>query len=178
MDPSRCTATSKRSGNQCKRAPINGGTVCAMHGGKAPQVEAKAAERLAEQEVTKALAKLDIEPIGDPYEAFEQATAEAIGIKALVRKKLAEIDEADLTYFTKAQGEGMRAYFLAYERSVERVHKMLLEGFKLGIDERRLRLDAAKTKMNLDEISRGITAACERRGIDAQAFLREVGEEL
>jgi hypothetical protein len=43
-----CTAHSTRTGERCKRAPINGGTVCHMHGGSAPQVKAKAADRLAE----------------------------------------------------------------------------------------------------------------------------------
>lgn len=42
----RCTATAKGSGLQCKRRPIRGGTVCVKHGGGAPQVKAKAAERL------------------------------------------------------------------------------------------------------------------------------------
>lgn len=42
----RCTARSKRSGIRCKRPPIAGGTVCRMHGGAAPQVKAKALERL------------------------------------------------------------------------------------------------------------------------------------
>lgn len=42
----RCTAKSKRSGVQCKRRPIPGGTVCVMHGGGAPQVKAKAMDRL------------------------------------------------------------------------------------------------------------------------------------
>src|SRR5262245_21828672 len=43
----RCTATSKQSGQRCKRAPIPGGAVCVMHGGGAPQVKLKAQERLA-----------------------------------------------------------------------------------------------------------------------------------
>ncbi len=42
----QCKARSKRSGVQCKRSAIAGGTVCRMHGGGAPQVQAKAAERL------------------------------------------------------------------------------------------------------------------------------------
>jgi hypothetical protein len=32
----RCTARSKRTGQQCKRRPAVGRTVCAMHGGKSP----------------------------------------------------------------------------------------------------------------------------------------------
>ena len=43
----RCTARSKRSGQRCKRRPIPGGSVCVMHGGKAPQVKLAAKDRLA-----------------------------------------------------------------------------------------------------------------------------------
>ena len=42
----RCTAKSKQSGQQCKQRPIPGGTVCHYHGGGAPQVRAKAMDRL------------------------------------------------------------------------------------------------------------------------------------
>lgn len=43
----RCTAHSSRTGKPCQRAPILGGTVCATHGGSAPQVKKAADERLA-----------------------------------------------------------------------------------------------------------------------------------
>ncbi len=43
----RCTATSKAKGTRCGRTAIPGGTVCRYHGGAAPQVKAKALERLA-----------------------------------------------------------------------------------------------------------------------------------
>ncbi|MFH9478051.1 HGGxSTG domain-containing protein [Streptomyces anulatus] len=43
----RCKAH-KKSGQQCKAAPISGGTVCRVHGGSAPQVKNKAAQRIAE----------------------------------------------------------------------------------------------------------------------------------
>lgn len=39
---SQCVARSKQSGEQCKRRAIPGGKVCVLHGGKAPQVQAKA----------------------------------------------------------------------------------------------------------------------------------------
>lgn len=42
-----CTATAKGSRLRCKRRPIPGGSVCVKHGGGAPQVQAKAEERLA-----------------------------------------------------------------------------------------------------------------------------------
>ena len=42
-----CAGHSSRTGKPCKKAPILGGTVCATHGGSAPQVQQKARERLA-----------------------------------------------------------------------------------------------------------------------------------
>lgn len=44
----RCSAKSTRTGQPCKLPPIKGGTVCATHGGAAPQVKRKAEERIAE----------------------------------------------------------------------------------------------------------------------------------
>lgn len=46
MDAPRCTATSKQSGERCKRRPIPGGKVCVMHGGGIPQVKMAAMDRL------------------------------------------------------------------------------------------------------------------------------------
>lgn len=42
----QCTAKAKSTGTQCARAAIAGGTVCRVHGGAAPQVKAKAMQRL------------------------------------------------------------------------------------------------------------------------------------
>ena len=44
----RCSAKSARTGNPCRKYAILGGTVCSTHGGQAPQVKRKAAERLAD----------------------------------------------------------------------------------------------------------------------------------
>jgi hypothetical protein len=42
----RCIATSKTTGERCHRAPILGGTVCSMHGGKSPLAKQAAQQRL------------------------------------------------------------------------------------------------------------------------------------
>lgn len=42
----RCTARSSRTGAPCRRWPIDGGTVCGTHGGRAPQVKEAALARL------------------------------------------------------------------------------------------------------------------------------------
>jgi hypothetical protein len=43
----RCTATSRRSGERCRNRPRIGTNVCRMHGGSAPQVQRSARQRLA-----------------------------------------------------------------------------------------------------------------------------------
>jgi hypothetical protein len=48
-DSRRCTAhLTDGSGTRCRKAAISGGTVCASHGGSAPQVKRSARERLLE----------------------------------------------------------------------------------------------------------------------------------
>jgi hypothetical protein len=48
-DERRCTAhLTDGSGTRCRKAAISGGTVCATHGGSAPQVKRSARERLLE----------------------------------------------------------------------------------------------------------------------------------
>jgi hypothetical protein len=48
-DHRRCTATSHRSGQRCKKWAIKGGCVCSFHGGWLPRVRAKAKMRVATQ---------------------------------------------------------------------------------------------------------------------------------
>jgi hypothetical protein len=52
-DSRRCRAKSKATGKRCRKAAILGGTVCQKHGGGAPQVKAKAAERLLADEAVR-----------------------------------------------------------------------------------------------------------------------------
>lgn len=67
--PLKCAA--KRSdGKPCERWPIKGSTVCASHGGRAPQVKAAAKRRLTTERIQKQLRRLG-EPITvDPITAI------------------------------------------------------------------------------------------------------------
>lgn len=63
----RCHATSVKTGEQCKRAAIKGGTVCTTHGGASPQVRKAAKERLLDlvepaiNELAKLLNRKDVD---------------------------------------------------------------------------------------------------------------------
>jgi hypothetical protein len=54
-DHKRCRATAKLTGERCLRYANRGGRVCYLHGGRAPQVQRKARERLAFREAAKAM---------------------------------------------------------------------------------------------------------------------------
>jgi len=47
--PSNLCKATRRDGTPCRRAPIQGATVCRAHGGAAPQVKAKAQQRLLDK---------------------------------------------------------------------------------------------------------------------------------
>lgn len=65
----QCTATRKTTGARCGNSPILGGTVCRYHGGGAPQVKARARERLlamvdpALTELSRLLRKSKLDPV-------------------------------------------------------------------------------------------------------------------
>ncbi len=68
-------ARSKRSNQQCKRAPIVGGAVCRMHGGAAPQVAAAAKRRRQDQLARVACWELGLPGFGGQPDAEALAAA-------------------------------------------------------------------------------------------------------
>lgn len=82
MDESRrCTAKSRSTQQRCKQAAIIGGTVCAKHGGRAPQVRAAAKARAiqmaahAQAERMVARAGVDVDPIEHLLDSLYHAAA-------------------------------------------------------------------------------------------------------
>lgn len=61
----RCRAKAKVSGERCKRTAIPGGTVCFYHGGAAPQVRSKAAQRVALLSVSDLLDRTNPEIVNE-----------------------------------------------------------------------------------------------------------------
>lgn len=90
----RCAATSRQTGEQCKNAPIKGGTVCRFHGGGSPQAKQKAALRLAAL-VDPAIATLGREMVKAEKSSDRQRAANSILDRAgITRGQSAELDVA------------------------------------------------------------------------------------
>jgi len=78
----KCTAHSSRTGLPCKHYAIKGGTVCRTHGGAAPQVKRKAAERI-EELLDRFFDRLSESLGGMTTEQIEALKSDAHQIKAL-----------------------------------------------------------------------------------------------
>ena len=101
----RCNGKNKR-GQPCGRPPIRGGFVCPLHGGGAPQVRAKANERLADlidpdralREAAR-LAYSDVRQLFDengkmlPIKQWPDGLAAAIGGVEVVRRNVDSNDD-------------------------------------------------------------------------------------
>lgn len=134
MDAPRCTATSKQSGERCKRRPVPGLSVCVMHGGKAPAAQAKAAEVQLEQAADASLRKLwsglaNAAPVTNPVASLQRLAG---ALEQLVDESGAKVN--DLRHL--AGGEHLtqlRAEVVLFERALGHLRGLLVDMERLGI---------------------------------------------
>ena len=149
----RCKATA-RSGEQCRRPSMKGGTVCASHGGKSPQVKAAAARRLAEQEAAKAArlfaAPVDIDPARALVELVQWTAGEVAYWREQVRA-LADGNPDALTWGITREKQGGEDHgttleakpnvaYLMLTDAQDRLAKYAAAALKAGVEERRVKL--------------------------------------
>lgn len=147
-DDVRCTAKSKQRGERCKQRVKQhdldrGITVCHYHGAPLPQVQAAAERRTPEAKARAYLEKNGYEPLTDPVKVLADLAGEAVAMKDYFRS---QIDQ--LRYEHRA-GEQLRAEVALYERAMDRCVKVLTDIMRLGIAERRARIEEAQAVMML-----------------------------
>lgn len=179
MDDSRqCRATSRRSGERCKRAAIRGGTVCAMHGGRAPSVKAAAARRLAladaETLVSQTVDARGPLTLGEVYEELLRTAALTVGWRDVLEVRLTAVQE----WRYKASGPGteqLRSEVALFERALDRAAKVLELVARLDIDARASHLSQRQGAQVADALRRAMDRArlpVEQRA-DVERFLAE-----
>lgn len=144
---------------------MNGQTVCRKHGGKAPRSLAAARRRLAQAEALASLADVEVVPLGDPVDELLELAAKA---KAWMDHLAAHVSElgrdyrfADRDQFGRAT-EQLDARVAVLERAMDRLHRLLVDINKLGLEERKVRID---------EVRAGILSAV------LAGVLRELGHD-
>jgi hypothetical protein len=132
-DPTKCTGHTS-AGRPCRKRPIKGGSVCATHGGSAPQVRAKAEERqveaAAEQVITK-LWRRDADPVTDSVSAMRTLAGQLRHVADGIGEHL---EAADL------DGPRERAWI----RVVRELRTLLADMERLGIAGRVVELQQAQ----------------------------------
>lgn len=145
----QCIATSRRSGERCKRPALAGATVCSKHGGSAPQVKAAAARRVEQAKASAATARLGLRVEGDPIAHMLDVIAYQAGMVAYWRSVVEAIDDDSLTWGATKVNDGPTGTteeakpHIAYSLLDEAQSKLVrycAEAMKAGIAERQVRL--------------------------------------
>ena len=153
VDPSatplkrQCKAKSKGSGKRCKRRPVAGADVCLAHGGGAPQVKAKAAERLLTARIRGELAKVEIEPITDPAAAYADLAGEQWAFKELARQQIQVLES--WASWSEGAGEQIKASVQVYTAALTAMQKTLADMLRIGLSAEALR--AAKERPSREQ---------------------------
>lgn len=157
----------KSNGEPCGSWPLRGALVCRKHGGAAPQVQAKAKLRLAEQEIRAGLAKLDVQAVDDPLTELSKLAGQVVAWKDALAAKVNELTA--LRYEAMGAGtEQLRAEVALWERALDRCAAVLGLIAKLDIDSRL----AAISERQADAVVRAVDAAIAAAGITGPAAVQ------
>jgi hypothetical protein len=137
----KCTATAKRSGRRCTHYPMKGSTVCAQHGGKAPQVMAAAERRLVDAEasaiVRRLLADPDAAPVFDPAWELARIAGRMGHAVDVLGDRVNEIDAAGKIEYRDANlVRRLNVLVEAWERLLGEYRRTLTDMTRLGIEAR------------------------------------------
>ena len=101
----KCRATAKGTGQRCQAWAMAGSEVCRVHGGRAPQVKAAAARRLAEQAAQQAVRTLGLPVDISPTEALLEEVRWTAGHVAWLRSRVQELAEEPTHRHVSFDGE-------------------------------------------------------------------------
>lgn len=127
----RCTATA-RSGNPCQNPAIRGAVVCYHHGGKAPQVRARAAQRAA---IASFSLRQDIDPLSALLDEVERTAGRIAWVESALAEQAAATSPSDMVADSKSRD------LIAWEQ-VERAHlsRVCKASLDAGVEERLVRI--------------------------------------
>lgn len=125
----------KKDGSPCGQWARRGGTVCNSHGGRARQVQAKAKERLLAAKAAEELARLDVDPIGDPLTLLADLLGQAVAFKDVLAVRVNELQDR-LRFVDDKGTEQLRSEVALWERALDRCERFAVNIARLNIDDR------------------------------------------
>jgi hypothetical protein len=160
----RCTAHN-RAGKACGGLPVDGTNVCRMHGGTTPNAQRVVKERRQEAEIREMARTLGVPIDVDPKDAILQEIAWCAGHVAWYRSRVQALDpdalirgprSEQLTVRTGFQageqtttdsGNDVNLFLRLYNEERDRYQRLCLQAIKVGIEERRIRLEESKADL-------------------------------
>ena len=145
----KCSGTRSTDGMPCEGWAVNGSKVCSAHGGRAPQVKAKAAERVLEQQARRELARLDVPPVDDPLTGMARIAGQVVAWKDVLAEKVNGL--TSLRYEGES-GEQLRAEVALWERALDRCERFLTAMARMNIEERMARVTEKQAALVQDAL--------------------------
>ena len=180
----RCSGHSTSTGEPCGLSPVRGATVCHKHGGSAPQVKAKAAERVAQQEfdqeMSRTLAHLNVAPVDNPLAVLAELAGQAVAFKDALADRVNRLN--DIRYEDLKGSEQLRSEVALWERALDRCERFVTSMARLKIDDRLVKVEEAQVDLLLAALDAGLVAVDVEPGrrVEAKAaaarHLRAVGK--
>lgn len=134
----------KSNGDPCGQPATGGTNVCDYHGARAPQVRKAARRRVVNAQAAKELKGLEYEPVDNPVEVLQDLAGKASAIAELIAAKAADADDT--------------ASIEALGAALDRAHKFAESLQRLGLDERRLKLEEAQARVMWAALQRSMDA--------------------
>ena len=162
-DSRRCSATSKRSAERCKKWAEKGTSTCKFHGSKAPQVQRKAKQRLALETLGEWLAKEHLDPEDvDPLEVLLDSLGRSYTAAKFLGSMVRSLE--DITGPNHLGDAVPHVYVEMWETERDRAARLAAKAIELGVREMQVRLSERQGQMiaqifaaALDDASLGLT---------------------
>lgn len=119
---------------------------CKLHLGSTRNHRVAARKMLAERGAATSLAEQGYEPIGHPVDELLDLAAKVKALMGHWAAKVAELQGVEgegIRYRSEHEQEQLRSEVALYERSIDRLGRLLTDLAKLGLEERRTRLEEA-----------------------------------
>jgi len=167
--PNICAHVSAR-GKKCTTRAVEGYPLCHTH-----LSNASVQEIALVRGKDLAFDKMSGPIIDNPLEELAALVSEVVLYKDYCAEQVAKL-RGEHRYEGRA-GEQLRAEVALYERSLDRVGKLLIEWSRLNIDERLMRIEEAKATAIIEVIRRSLMSAElteEQRKIAEDTAIREL----
>jgi hypothetical protein len=131
----QCAATVKATGERCKLPPVRGARVCWKHGGKAPQVKAAGARRVAEAKAVRVLAKYEPDrntPV-DVLAELRSLVSRVTSFERFAHQLVGELSAGDWQRLADPQ---TAAVISMWSAAADKAARLLTDVARLGLLER------------------------------------------